>query len=70
MTTTDLDDEEIASIMGWSPDEVKRIRAIYVDDTARTMALGTSDRTRNVRRLVNRDFWGDPGGAKSLISRV
>lgn len=40
MTMTDLTDEEIAGIMGWSPDEVKRIRAIYVDDTARTMAIG------------------------------
>jgi hypothetical protein len=40
MTTTDLTDEEIAGIMGWSPDEVKRIRAIYVDDVARTAALG------------------------------
>lgn len=40
MTTTDLTDEEIAGIMSWSPDEVKRIRAIYVDDTARNVALG------------------------------
>lgn len=40
MTTTDLTDEEIADIMGWSPDEVRRIRIIYVDDAARTVAIG------------------------------
>lgn len=40
MTETDLADAEIASIMGWSVDEVTRIRRIYVDDTARQIALG------------------------------
>ena len=40
MTTTDLTDAEIASIMGWSEAEVERIRRIYVDDTARQIALG------------------------------
>lgn len=40
MTTTDLSNEEIASIMGWSPEEIERIRRIYVDDTARNVALG------------------------------
>ena len=40
MTTTDLGNEEIASIMGWSPAEVERIRRIYVDDAARNVALG------------------------------
>ena len=40
MTTTDLTDTEIAAIMGWSEDEVTRIRRIYVDDVARTVALG------------------------------
>lgn len=40
MTTTDLTDEEIADIMGWSPNEVRRIRTIYVDDAARTVAIG------------------------------
>jgi hypothetical protein len=40
MTKAVLNDEEIASIMGWSPDEVKRIRMIYVDDGARSVAIG------------------------------
>ena len=40
MTTTDLTDREIAGIMGWSEEEVERIRRIYVDDTARNVALG------------------------------
>ncbi|WP_375428211.1 tyrosine-type recombinase/integrase [uncultured Sphingomonas sp.] len=40
MTTTDLTGKEIASIMGWSEEEVERIRRIYVDDTARNVALG------------------------------
>jgi integrase len=40
MTETDLTDAEIASIMGWSVEEVTRIRRIYVDDTARQIALG------------------------------
>ncbi len=40
MTTTDLTDAEIASIMGWSETEVERIRRIYVNDTARQIALG------------------------------
>ncbi len=40
MTTSDLGNEKIASIMGWSPAEVERIRRIYVDDTARNVALG------------------------------
>lgn len=40
MTTTDLTDEEIADIMGWSPADIRRIRTIYVDDHARSVALG------------------------------
>lgn len=40
MTTTDLTDADIASIMGWSEAEVEHIRRIYVDDTARQIALG------------------------------
>lgn len=40
MTTTDLTDEEVAEIMGWSPERVKRIRKVYVSDHARTIALG------------------------------
>lgn len=38
--TTDLTDVEIAGIMGWSPQEVARIRSIYVEDAARYTALG------------------------------
>jgi integrase len=51
MTTTDLIGEEVAEIMGWSPEEVRRIRAIYVDDHARNVALGR----RIARGSVNRD---------------
>lgn len=40
MTTTDLTNREVASIMGWSEEEVDRIRRIYVDDTAMNVALG------------------------------
>lgn len=35
-----LTDEEIADVMGWSPDQVARIRAVYVDRTAYHVALG------------------------------
>ncbi|RZL28385.1 MAG: hypothetical protein EOP64_04705 [Sphingomonas sp.] len=55
-TTTDLVDEEFADIMGWSPDEVRRIRTIYVDDHARIVALGR----RIVRGIVNRDCKPEP----------
>ena len=40
MTVTDLTDAEVAAIMGWLEEEVSRIRRIYVDDVARTVALG------------------------------
>ena len=40
MTTTDLTDQEIAEIMGWSPEEVGRIRKVYVDQSARVVAIG------------------------------
>ncbi|WP_298686579.1 tyrosine-type recombinase/integrase [uncultured Sphingomonas sp.] len=40
MTTTDLTDEDIADIMGWSSRRVARIRKIYVSDHVRTVALG------------------------------
>lgn len=56
MTTTDLIDEEIADIMGWSPEEVRRIRTIYVDDHARNVALGR----RIARGSVNRDCKPEP----------
>lgn len=35
-----LADEEIADVMGWSPEQVARIRAVYVDRTAYHVALG------------------------------
>ncbi|SDD89260.1 Phage integrase family protein [Sphingomonas sp. YR710] len=40
MTTTDLTDQELAGMMGWSPDEVSRIRHTYVDQTKVIVALG------------------------------
>ena len=40
MTQTDLSDMEIADIMGWSPEEVSRIRKVYVDDSAKVVAIG------------------------------
>ena len=40
MTQVHLTNEEIAGIMGWAPDEVERIRRIYVDDAARSVAIG------------------------------
>jgi hypothetical protein len=62
-TTTDLVDDEIADIMGWSPQEVRRIRTIYVDDHARIVALGR----RIERGIVNRSPAGGQISAKSLI---
>ncbi len=56
MTTTDLTDEQIADIMGWSPTDIRRIRTIYVDDYARSVALG-----RRIKRgSVNRDCKPEP----------
>lgn len=40
MLHTDLDDKEVADIMGWAPDEVAAIRKVYVDQTAVVMAIG------------------------------
>ena len=40
MTQTDLNDAEIADIMGWSPEQVSHIRRVYVDQTARIVAVG------------------------------
>lgn len=40
MTSTNFTDRAIAGIMGWSEPEVERIRRLYVDDTARTVAIG------------------------------
>ena len=65
-TTTDLVDEEIADIMGWSPEEVRRIRTIYVDDHARNVALGR----RIARGIVNRSLAGGQNSARSLFAGV
>ena len=40
MAQTDLNDQEIADIMGWSPQEVARIRKVYVDQRATIVAIG------------------------------
>ena len=40
ITTTDLSDEDIASVMAWSPRWVARIRRVYVDEIVRVNALG------------------------------
>jgi integrase len=40
MVQTDLSDQEIAEIMGWSPQEVARIRKVYVDQRATIVAIG------------------------------
>jgi len=50
MTRTDLNDAEIADIMGWSPDEVGRIRRVYVDQNAIVVALGERIRRGGVNR--------------------
>lgn len=47
MTSTDLTDQEVAGIMGWSPEEVSRIRHVYVDQTKVVVALG-----KRIRRSV------------------
>ena len=36
---TDLTDVEIANIVAWSPENVARVRRIYVDDAAVVVAL-------------------------------
>jgi integrase len=40
MTRAQLSDETVADIMGWSPDEVARIRRVYVDQQAVAVAIG------------------------------
>lgn len=37
---TDLDDQQIARIMGWAANEVETIRVIYVDQDAYASAMG------------------------------
>jgi integrase len=40
ITTTMLSDEEIATVMAWSPRWVARIRRVYVDEIVRVNAFG------------------------------
>jgi len=51
MVHTDLEDKEIADIMGWAPEEVTTIRKVYVDQTAVVVAIGQ----RIGRGAVNRN---------------
>ena len=50
MVQTDLNDQEIADIMGWSQQEVARIRKVYVDQRATVVAIG-----QRIARGVNSD---------------
>lgn len=54
MTTPDLNlnDREIAKLMGWSPEQVSEIRTHYVDDTAIVVALGERLARNAVKRVV------------------
>lgn len=40
MTETDLTDQEVAGMMGWSQEEVSSIRHVYVDQRKDDVALG------------------------------
>jgi hypothetical protein len=40
MIGTDLTEEEVADILAWSPDQVRHIRHVHVDDHARLVAVG------------------------------
>lgn len=40
VATSDLTDQEVAGMMGWSPEEVSRIRHVYVDQRAIVVAIG------------------------------
>ena len=48
MMATDLTDAEIASMMGWTPDETSRIRHVYVDQTKAIVALAERISRRSV----------------------
>lgn len=48
MRLTDITDDDIAEIMGWSSDQVRQIRRVYVDRTAIVMALAERARSRSV----------------------
>lgn len=47
-------DKEIASIMGWTPEQVSEIRTHYVDDAAIVVALGERLAQAAVKRSVKR----------------
>jgi integrase len=49
-----LTDKEIASIMGWTPEQVSEIRTHYVDDAAIVVALGERLAQAAVKRSVKR----------------
>jgi hypothetical protein len=53
MLETDLSNEDIADIMAWSPQQVSEIRKVYVDQTARIMAIGERIERSSVNRAVN-----------------
>jgi integrase len=49
-----LTDAEIASVMGWSPEQVGTIRRTYVDDARVVVAIGERIANSAVHRTVNR----------------
>jgi len=50
---TDLTDVEIANIVAWSPENVGRVRRIYVDDAQVVVALAERIAKASVNRAVN-----------------
>lgn len=50
----DLDDKQVAAIMGWAPEKVSEIRKHYVDDEAIVVALGERLAQAAVKRAVKR----------------
>ena len=52
-TETDLQDREIADIMGWAPDKVAHIRRVYVDQNRLIMAIGQRIKGSSVNHPVN-----------------
>lgn len=54
-----LTDQEIAIILGWSPEQVGTIRRTYVDDARVVVAIGERIASRGVNRTVNRSERSD-----------
>jgi integrase len=48
-----LNDQEVAGVLGWSPDRVANIRKVYVDQARVVVALGERLSTISVNRPVN-----------------